>query len=446
MFDGLTNRLSRIMGSVRERGRLNEGDIDQTLQEVRLAMLEADVGLGPLDAFLTAVRQRAITEEVGRSMTPGQTVVGIVREELIKLLGTPEPLNVRARPPAVVMLFGLQGAGKTTTAGKLAHLLKTTQRKKVMLASTDTQRPAAREQLGILAGKVGAAFFDLPDARDPLLLAREAHDAANRQAVDVLILDTAGRMHLDDALMVQLQHLNQTVKPVESLLVIDSMMGQDAVATAKGFAQALPLTGLILTKADGDARGGAALSVRHETGVPIKMLGTSEKTDGLEAFDPSRFAQRILGMGDITGLAEAAQRAGIPEKKQIKPGSGLSMEDLKDHLQSLQRMGGVAALLDKLPGMAGSKALAMADQGMGDRELKRMVAIIQSMTPQERRDPSIIRSSRKRRIARGSGLDVQDVNKLIRQHGELERLTKQMGKRGGRHALAALLGAGRRAP
>ncbi len=445
MFDRLTNRLSRIMGSVRERGRLREADIDQTLQEVRLAMLEADVGLQPLEAFLTAVRQRAMTEEVGQSMTPGQTVVAIVREELVRLLGTAAPLNVRARPPAVIMLFGLQGAGKTTTAGKLAHLLKTTQRKKVMLASTDTQRPAAREQLGILAGKVGATYFDLPAASDPLLLAREAYGAASRQAVDVLVLDTAGRMHMDDALMNQLQQLREAVKPIEALLVIDSMMGQDAVATAKGFAQALPLTGLILTKADGDARGGAALSVRHETGVPIKLLGTSEKIEGLEDFDPNRFAQRILGMGDITGLAEAAQRAGLPQPKKTKPGGGLSMEDLKEHLESLQRMGGVSALLDKLPGMAGSKALAMADQGMGDRELRHMVAIIQSMTPQERHDPSIIRGSRKRRIARGAGLDVQDVNKLIRQHGELERLTKQMGKRGGRSALAALMGAGRRA-
>ena len=444
MFDRLTNRLSRIMGSVRERGRLQAGDIDQTLEEVRLAMLEADVGLEPLETFLAAVRQRAMAEEVGQSMTPGQTVVAIVREELVKLLGTAEPLNIRARPPAVIMLFGLQGAGKTTTAGKLAHLLKGTQRKRVMLASTDTQRPAAREQLGILAGKVGAAFFDLPEASDPLLLAKEAHGAATRQAVDVLILDTAGRMHLDEALMVQLQHLHQAVQPVEALLVIDSMMGQDAVATAKAFAKALPLSGLMLTKADGDARGGAALSVRHETGVPIKLLGTSEKIDGLETFDPNRFAQRILGMGDITGLAEAAQRAGLQEKKQLKPGAGLSMEDLKEHLESLQRMGGVGALLDKLPGMAGSKAAALADQGMGDRDLRRMIAIIQSMTPQERRDPSIIRGSRKRRIARGAGLDVQDVNRLIRQHGELERLAKQMGKRGGRGALAALMGAGRR--
>jgi signal recognition particle subunit SRP54 len=434
MFDQLTARLSRTIEGLRGRGRITEDNITEALREARIALLEADVALPVVKGFIEQVRQKALGVEVLGSLTPGQAFIGILHGELVQLMGGAQGRwQLHASPPVVLLLAGLQGAGKTTTAAKLARWLIEREKKRVLMVSTDVRRPAAMLQLERLAGQVGAEYF-AADARDPpAAIARAALERAQNGVFDVLIVDTAGRLHVDAELMQEVRAIDQAVSSAERLFVVDAMAGQDAVNAARAFGATLDLTGVILTKADGDARGGAALSVRQVSGRPIVFVGVGEKTEALEPFDPERMASRILGMGDVVSLVEQVHRQVDHAEAQrlaqkVAKGKSFDMADLKGQLEQLQRMGGVGALLDKLPGAVARKG-AVSGEG-GDREVRRQIAIINSMTPRERRSPGIIDGSRRRRIASGSGVQVQDVNRLLKQFMEMQRVMKSM--KGGR--------------
>ena len=428
MFDQLTERLSSAVDALRGKGRISEDNIKDALRQVRMALLEADVSLPVVKTFIDQVRQKALGEQVLRSLTPGQALIKIVHGELVAIMGEGDSeLNLRSQPPAVILLAGLQGAGKTTSAAKLARFLIERQKKKVLLASADVYRPAAILQLQRLAEQVGAGFMPSEASENPRVIAMRALEEARRSLADVLILDTAGRQHVDEGMMEEIKLLHLTVSPIETLFVVDSMAGQDAVNAARVFSEALPLSGVILTKADGDARGGAALSVRHITGCPIKFLGVGEKIDALERFHPERVASRILGMGDVLGLVEEVERKVDKDQaeklaRKVQKGRGLDLLDLREQLQQMLNMGGLSALLDKLP-MGGKLPAGVADQA-GDKQLRRQIAIINSMTPQERKIPAVINGSRKRRIALGSGVQIQDVNRLLKQHKQMQKMMK----------------------
>jgi signal recognition particle subunit SRP54 len=444
MFQNLGDRLTRTLQALRGQGRITEDNIRDTLREVRMALLEADVALPVVKQFIEDIRARAVGAEVMQSLTPGQALVKIVHEELVKVLGASHAeLDLRAQPPAVILMAGLQGSGKTTTTGKLALLLKERLKKRVLVASGDTYRPAAMQQLQTLAQQVGVDYFPAGAGQTPLEIATAARQHAKLQQHDVLILDTAGRLGIDAELMAEIRALHTALDPVETLFVVDSMTGQDAANTAKAFGEALPLTGVILTKVDGDARGGAALSVRSITGKPVKFIGTSEKPDGLEPFHPERIASRILGMGDVLTLVEETARKLDRSKAEqmagkLAKGKGFDLEDLRSQLQQMLEMGGVSKMLEQLPGAGQLPAAAKAQ--VNDRDLRRQIAIICSMTPKERRFPDLLKASRKRRIAAGAGLQVQDVNRLLRQHEDMQRMMKQFSKGGMAKMMRALKG------
>jgi signal recognition particle subunit SRP54 len=433
MLDALTQRLSSVVKTLRGHARLTEDNVQEALREVRLALLDADAGLAVVKDFIGRVKEKALGQEVVGSLTPGQALIGVVYEELVKLMGGASAgLNFATQPPAVVLLAGLQGSGKTTSAGKLARLLKNTTKKKVLLVSTDVYRPAAIEQLATLGRNLEIEVFASDAKQKPVDIARGALDWAKRHFHDVLIVDTAGRLAIDEEMMNEVKALHAAVDPIETLFVVDSMQGQDAVNVAKAFAQALPLTGIVLTKVDGDARGGAALSVRHVTGAPIKYIGVSEKMDGLEAFHPDRMASRILGMGDILTLVEEA-RAKVDEKEaqkladKFKKGRDFDLEDFRAQLTQMKKMGGLSSFADKLPAQLTQMASQSPD--LQEKALRRTQGIIDAMTPQERRKPEILKASRKRRIAAGAGVQVQEVNRLLAQFEQMQKMMKMM--RGG---------------
>jgi len=435
MFENLTDRLTESLKKVTGQAKLTEDNIKGTLREVRMALLEADVALPVVKQFIAQVRKRAIGHEVMRSLSPGQAFVKIVNAELVEMMGAQsEGLKLNAQPPAVVLMAGLQGAGKTTSVAKLARYLSEREKKKVMVVSADVYRPAAIKQLETLASEVGAIFFPSTSDQKPIDIATAAIAEAKTSFADVLIVDTAGRLAIDGEMMHEIKELHQAITPVETLFVVDSMTGQDAANTAKAFDEALPLTGVILTKADGDSRGGAALSVRQITGKPIKFMGMGEKVDALEPFYPDRLASRILGMGDILSLIEDAER-NLDKKKaekltrKIKKGKSFNLEDFKDQLLQMKNMGGVGGLLDKLPGMG--QMAQVAEQQVNDKSLGQMEAIISSMTVKERHYPDSINNSRKRRIATGSGSQIQDVNRLLKQHKQMQKMMKKFSKKGG---------------
>ncbi|MEE9309770.1 MAG: signal recognition particle protein [Cocleimonas sp.] len=429
MFESLSDRLSGTIQKLRGQARLTDDNIKEAMREVRMALLEADVALPVVRTFIDRVKERAVGKEVLKSLSPGQVLVKIVNDELVEIMGQAnESLDLKAQPPAVVLMAGLQGAGKTTTAGKLALLLQDREKKKVAMVSCDVYRPAAIKQLETLAEQVKATFIPSEVGQSPVDIAKHALDFAKKNHIDVLLVDTAGRLHIDEEMMGEIQAIHAAVNPVETLFVVDAMTGQDAANTAKAFGEALPLTGVVLTKADGDARGGAALSVREVTGKPIKFIGMGEKIDALEPFHPDRMASRILGMGDVLSLVEDAQR-NVDHKeaqklaKKLNKGRGFDLEDLRAQMLQMQNMGGMGGLVDKLPGM-GKMSQAVQD-GAGDKEVNRMVAIINSMTVQERRFPAVIKGSRKKRIAMGAGLQIQDVNRLLKQHKQMSKMMKK---------------------
>ncbi len=444
MFETLSNRLQGALRTLRGEARLTEKNIGETLREVRVALLEADVALSTTKTLIETIRTRALGQEVMATLNPSQAVIKVVYDTLVETMGVAcDRLNLATRPPAVVLLAGLQGSGKTTSAAKLARLLRERERKKVALVSVDVYRPAAMEQLERLAEEVGVAFYKASPEERPEAIARRALDQARREAIEVLIVDTAGRLHVDEEMMSEVRALHAATGPIETLFVVDSMTGQDAVNTARAFDAALPLSGVILTKTDGDARGGAALSLRAVIGKPIKFLGTGEKTDGLEPFHPERLASRILGMGDVLTLIEEAERKVDRESaerlaEKFKKGKGFDLEDFREQMLQMERMGGVASLLDKLPGM--NEIPSAAREQMQNHDTRRLVAIINSMTPQERRFPDTIRGSRKRRIAQGSGTGVPEVNRLLKQFAQAQRLMKQMSKGGFKRMLAGMKG------
>jgi len=430
MFDNLTDRLSRTLNNLRGRGRLTEENIKETMREVRMALLEADVALPVVKQFVDRVRFKAMGADVLSSLTPGQMLVKIVNDELVSIMGEAnEALNLAAQPPAVILMAGLQGSGKTTSAAKLARWLKESQKKSVMVVSCDVYRPAAIEQLKTLATEVKAEFFPSTPDQKPLAIAKAAISQARKQYVDVLIVDTAGRLHVDEEMMAEIKALHAALDPVETLFTVDSMTGQDAANTAKAFDEALPLTGVVLTKTDGDARGGAALSIREITGKPIKFLGVGEKTTALEPFHPERVASRILGMGDVLSLVEEVEAKVDRTKaeklaKKINKGKGFDLSDFKEQLEQMSKMGGMASMMEKMPGMG-----AMPDHvknQVNDKEMGKLVAIVNSMTLKERAFPAVIKGSRKRRIAAGSGTQVQDVNKLLKQFAQMQKMMKKM--------------------
>jgi len=435
MFDNLTDRLGSVLNKLRGQGRLSEENIKETMREVRMALLEADVALPVVRSFIEQVKEKALGEEVLKSLTPGQVLIKIVNDELVKVMGEAnESLDLSAQPPAVVLMAGLQGSGKTTSAAKLARWLQETQKRSVMVVSCDVYRPAAIDQLKTLAAEVGADFFASTPQQKPLDIAASALAQARKQFKDVLIVDTAGRLHVDEQMMGEIKQLHAAITPVETLFVVDSMTGQDAANTAKAFNDALPLTGVVLTKTDGDARGGAALSIRQITGKPIKFLGIGEKSDALEPFHPERMASRILGMGDVLSLVEEVHRKvdhGKAEQlaKKLQTGKGFDLSDFRDQMEQMASMGGMSKLMDKLPGMGD-----IPDHVKGqvdDKEINRTIAIINSMTPQERRFPGIIKGARKRRIARGSGSQVQEINKLLKKFAQMQKMMKRMKGSGG---------------
>ncbi len=434
MFSNLTERLSATVERLRGKGRLTEESIREALREVRIALLEADVALPVVQDFIAHVRERALGQEVVKSLTPGQALIGVVHQELVRLMGEEnEQLDLRATPPVVVLLAGLQGSGKTTTCAKLARHLIEEQNKQVMLVSCDVYRPAAIQQLETLAGQVGAAFFPASASEQPAEIAAAALAEARRRFMDVVLVDSAGRLHIDTQMMDEIRAVHERVAPQETLFVVDSMTGQDAANTAHAFGDALPLTGVILTKTDGDARGGAALSVRHITGKPIKFIGTGEKVDALQPFHPERIASRILGMGDVLTLVEEVKRSVDEEQAQklarkLQRGKGFSLEDFRAQLEQMQTMGGIGGLMDKLPGMGQVPDPVKAR--VDDRQTRRMIAMIQSMTPQERRFPDLIRGSRKKRITSGSGTTVQDLNRMLKQFSQMQRMMKKLGRGG----------------
>jgi signal recognition particle subunit SRP54 len=434
MFENLTERLSRTVHQLRGKGRLTEDGIRATLREVRIALLEADVALPVVQTFIAEVREKALGQEVLKSLTPGQAMVKLVHDELVQIMGVQnEALDLRAQPPVAVLMAGLQGSGKTTTTAKLARLLIEQEKKRVMVVSCDVYRPAAIEQLKTLAGQVGAIFQPSSVDQKPADIAREALAEARRQMCDIVLVDTAGRLHIDDSMMAEIRDIHAVINPHETLFVVDAMTGQDAANTAAAFNEALPLTGIVLTKTDGDARGGAALSVRHITGKPVKFLGSGEKTDALQPFHPERVASRILGMGDVLSLVEEVHRKVDQEEAEklvgkIRRGKGFNLEDFKAQLLQMENMGGLGGLVDKLPGM--SNIPDQVKSQVGDRQTRQMIAIINSMTPHERRFPDMIRGSRKKRIANGSGTQIQAVNRLLKQHNQMQRMMKKMGKGG----------------
>ena len=430
MFDNLTDRLSGTLRKLTGKASLTEANIQDALGEVRRALLEADVALLVVKDFVERVSMRAIGQEVSKSLTPGQAFIKIVQAELESLMGTANAeLNLKAAPPAVVLMAGLQGAGKTTTAAKLARWLKNDVKKSVMVVSADIYRPAAIQQLQTLATEVGVEFFASDSSQTPAVIVAAALAEAKRKFIDVLIVDTAGRLAIDQEMMGEIQQLHNLLNPVETLFVVDAMTGQDAANTAKAFNDALPLTGVVLTKADGDARGGAALSVRHITGKPIKFIGMGEKVDALEPFYPDRIASRILGMGDMLSLIEQAEKKVDKVKaeklaRKIKKGKGFDLEDFKEQLGQMQNMGGVASIMDKMPGLGALPpgAAKMVD----DSKFRQMEAIINSMTPRERTNPDILNGSRKKRITVGSGTQIQDLNRLLKQHKQMQKVMKKM--------------------
>jgi len=433
MFDNLSDRLLSTVKNLRGQGRLTEDNIKETLRDVRMALLEADVALPVVKEFVEKVKVSAMGQDVLNSLSPGEVFVKVVNDELVELMGAAnETLNLAAQPPAVVMMAGLQGAGKTTTVAKLAKLLKERENKKVMVVSCDVYRPAAIDQLQTLADQVGVEFFPSTGDQKPVNIANDALSAAKKQFMDVLIVDTAGRLHIDDEMMGEIKQLNKAINPVETLFVVDSMTGQDAANTAKAFHDALPLTGVVLTKTDGDARGGAALSIRHITGKPIKFLGAGEKIDALEPFHPDRVASRILGMGDILSLVEDAQRNVDSKKaekmaKKFKKGKGFDFNDLRDQLEQMENMGGLGGLMGKLPGMPNMDQIK---DKVDEKQFSRTVAIINSMTPKERSFPALIKGSRRKRIAAGAGVPVQEVNKVLKQQLQMSKMMKKMAKGG----------------
>ncbi len=436
MFENLTDRLSKTLKTLRGQGRLSEDNIKDSLREVRQALLEADVALPVVRDFIDKVREKALGEEVVGSLSPGQALVKVVNDELVAVMGHQhDGLDLNQKPPITILMAGLQGAGKTTTVAKLARRLIEVDKKVVMVASADIYRPAAIDQLQTLAVEVNAIFHPSDARQKPVDIAKQAQDAARKQNADVLILDTAGRLAIDQQMMDEIKGIHKAITPTETLFVVDSMTGQDAANTAKAFGEALPLSGVVLTKTDGDARGGAALSVRHITGKPIKYIGSGEKTDALEAFHPDRMASRILGMGDILSLVEQAHEKVDHEKaeklaKKVKKGKGFDLEDLRDQFMQMDKMGGLGSMIDKLPGMGSGVAQAMQNPAH-TKQMKRMVAIINSMTPKERRKPEVINGSRKRRVATGSGTEIQDVNRLLKQHKQMQKMMKKMGSKGG---------------
>lgn len=434
MFESLSDRLSGALRQVTGQAKLSEDNIKDALREVRMALLEADVALPVVKDFIEAVKTRAVGTEVAVSLNPGQQFVKIVQAELEAMMGSAnEELSLAQQPPAVVLMAGLQGAGKTTTSGKLALWLKKQKKKSVLLVSADVYRPAAIKQLETVAADVGAHFFPSTTEQKPVDIALAAVAEAKSKYYDVVIVDTAGRLHVDDDMMDEIKNLHQAVKPIETLFVVDAMTGQDAANTAKAFNDALPLSGVVLTKADADSRGGAALSVRAITGKPIKFLGQGEKSDALEPFHPDRIASRILGMGDVLSLIEEAEQK-LDKKKadklaqKIQKGKKFDLEDFRDQLQQMKNMGGMTSMLDKLPGMGG---MAQAAQQVDTKMFVQMEAIINSMTPAERRNPDVLNGSRKRRITVGSGTQIQDLNRLLKQHKQMQKMMKKMNKKGG---------------
>ena len=435
MLDNLTSRLARVMKTLRGEARLTEDNIADALREVRLALLEADVALPAVKSLISAVKEKAVGEEVVGSLSPGQALIGVVHRELTLLMGEAHNgLNLATQPPAVVLMAGLQGAGKTTTVGKLAKLLHETQKKKVLVVSCDVYRPAAIDQLKTVAEQAGVDFFPSQPSEKPVDIARSAVDWAKRHYHDVVLVDTAGRLSIDEAMMQEIAALHAAIKPIETLFVVDAMLGQDAINTAKAFSDALPLTGVILTKLDGDARGGAALSVRHVTGQPIKYAGVGEKLSGIEAFHPERMASRILGMGDVLSLIEDAKK-GIDEQqaldfaKKLKSGKSFDLTDFKEQIGQMRKMGGLSSMMDKLPAQFAQAANQM-QAGGEEKAIGRIEGIINSMTPAERSKPELLKASRKRRIAAGAGVQVQEVNRLLKQFEQTQKMMKQFSKGG----------------
>jgi signal recognition particle subunit SRP54 len=444
MFESLTQRLSGTIERLRGRGRLTEENIREATREVRIALLEADVALPVVQALIERIKVRAVGQEVLKSLTPGQALIKVVRDELTTVMGAAaSDLNLNVPAPAVILMAGLQGAGKTTTVAKLAKHLKEKRKKKVMVVSADVYRPAAIEQLETLASQVDVAFFPSDAGQKPEAIVRAAVDGARKSYADVLIVDTAGRLAIDEAMMAEIKALHAAVSPVETLFVVDSMTGQDAAVTAKHFSEALPLTGVVLTKTDGDARGGAALSVRYVTGRPIKFIGTGEKPDGLDVFHPDRVASRILDMGDVLSLVEQVEQQVDKDKAQklaekVAKGRKFDLNDMRDQLEQMQGMGGIHGLMDKLPGM-GQIPDAVKNQVTG-KEVPRMIAIIGSMTKKERRNPALLNGSRRARIAKGSGMTPADVNKLMKQYQQMEKMMGKLGRGGMKGMMRGLQG------
>lgn len=440
MLENLTERLARVVKTIKGEARLTESNTQEMLREVRLALLDADVALHVVKDFIAKVKDKAMGQEVQASLTPGQALVSVVNRELIALMGAEDALagkmglNLATAPPAIVLMAGLQGAGKTTTVGKLAKWLRETQRKKVLTVSCDVYRPAAIEQLRLVSEQAGVEFFPTPDGAKPLDIARQALDHAKRHLIDVLLVDTAGRLAIDEAMMREIAQLHEALKPIETLFTVDAMQGQDAVRTAQAFKETIPLTGVMLTKVDGDSRGGAVLSVRAVTGCPIKFVGTSEKIDGLEAFDPERMANRILGMGDILAIVEQAQKSvdiKSAEKmaEKFKSGAKFDLNDFKTQIGQMRSMGGLSSLVDKLPAQM-QQAAKGADLSQAEKSIPRMEGIINSMTPKERAHPELLKASRKRRIATGAGVSVQEVNRMLNQFEQMQDMMKKMQKGG----------------
>ena len=446
MFESLSDRLNSALSGLRGKGKLTEADINATTREIRLALLEADVSLTVVRAFINRIKERAVGAEVSQALNPAQQVIKIVNEELVQILGgETRRLSLAKNPPTVIMLAGLQGAGKTTTAAKLARFLQERQKKKVAMVSADVYRPAAIKQLQTVAGEVGAIFLESSADEKPITIVNRAIEQAKIQFADVLIVDTAGRLHVDNDMMDEIKELHAAINPTETLFVVDAMTGQDAANTAKAFNDALPLTGVILTKTDGDARGGAALSVRAITGKPIKFLGMGEKLDALEPFHPERIAQRILGMGDVLSLVEELERKVDKEKaekmaKKLQKGGSFNFEDMLMQFEQMNKMGGMMGFLDKLPGMSNAGLQDALAQANPEKQVKKMEAIIQSMTIKERRNPDLMNPSRKKRIAAGCGMEVAEVNKLIKQHAQMAKMMKKFANPSGMAKMMKSLG------
>jgi len=442
MFEQLGDRFKRTFKTLRGRGRLSEDNIQDALREVRIALLEADVALGVVKPFINQVRERAIGKEVIDSLSPGEAMVKVVHDELVELMGVHnDALNLNARPPVVILVAGLQGAGKTTTVAKLANLLRERHKKSVAVVSADVYRPAAIDQLKQVSAAAGAQFIESSADQKPVAIAKEAIQQAKNLNTDVLIIDTAGRLHVDQELMQEVKDIHAVTNPAETLFVVDSLTGQDAANSAKAFNETLELTGLILTKTDGDARGGAALSIRHITGKPIKFIGTGEGIDKLEAFFPDRIASRILGMGDVLSLVEEVERKVDKQKAQtlahkVTKGKGFDLDDFRDQLLQMEQMGGMSSMMDKLPGMGNIPQAAL---GQGEKQTRQIVAIINSMTPQERSYPAVIKATRKQRIAVGSGTQVQDINRLLKQFMQMQKMMKKMKGKGGMRKMMGMM-------